>query len=745
MQKSKDVTSDYNYGDDMYGNSRLQNGFIIFQLRGEFVAIRLAFVQEVFDAEKVRPIPRLSTKFEGIYNLRGEILPILNFEYCIFGNIRKDVAGEKQNKKIVVLNYSDQMFGIHVQEINNIVELGDNNYENVPDTVQSSIDLAYLDSIANESDTIIKILDVDAILKSKFPFLEKYRAIDSKSSESESLSLVNRQKEDVRLDLNEQQKDALKEIMNIASGKAIVAMSKLMKNKVKININVEHVNIRDLMEMGRSDVVDPEDMVVGIRATLSKDLNGVIFLLFSLKKLGGFLQEVEMTHQKIGSVSHIDDLSKDTQSSIQEIGNIIISHFCAGISDFLGIDLYHEVPELAVAEYSAVIDGEIATLSRDSDSALFMKTLIEAESQDIDSEIVFIPYYDSIRRFNKWMNVDQVLTALDKKKEKMKKDAQIQQKRTGKKKKKKEQNKTSKAKKKPKSKKEEKDPFADQRDLIEEFEDEFPDKHAIWNGNETKQYVEWKQERKEQKKKEKEEKEANKTTKKAEKEKAFQHISPQRDYRPDSNAIKAFNISPDDLDAFRELGNMGAGNAGNALSQILNKKVYLEIPPAKILSLQEVAERFPSSRKMIGLIGTTKGFFTSNIFLFFRTQHVENLLKEILNSQTKSLKSKSDLNSSEMSAIKEIFSILMGHYVAAISNFIQKKIDPPDYQFFFKNMKNLFGELIKASEKKDLKAIIVETNIRVEEDVELKGEFILVLSPEIVDKVKSRMDEVWGS
>ena len=72
------------------------------------------------------------------------------------------------------------------------------------------------------------------------------------------------------------------------------------------------------------------------------------------------------------------------------------------------------------------------------------------------------------------------------------------------------------------------------------------------------------------------------------------------------------------MDVFRELGNIGAGNAGNALSQMLNKKVYLEIPPAKVMPLADlVSEYSKKNQNLIGYFGVTKGTFETNLILLF--------------------------------------------------------------------------------------------------------------------------------
>ena len=109
----------------------------------------------------------------------------------------------------------------------------------------------------------------------------------------------------------------------------------------------------------------------------------------------------------------------------------------------------------------------------------------------------------------------------------------------------------------------------------------------------------------------------------------------------------------------------------------------------------------------------------------------------------KKINSESDLNAAEKSAIMEISNILMGHYVSAIADFLKVQINPPQYQFFFKNPKGLFEELHRNSGKKELTAIIIETNIQVAQGEPIKGNFILILSPEVTERVKKRMIEVW--
>ena len=51
---------------------------------------------------------------------------------------------------------------------------------------------------------------------------------------------------------------------------------------------------------------------------------------------------------------------------------------------------------------------------------------------------------------------------------------------------------------------------------------------------------------------------------------------------------EVLSLSPMQLDALREIGNIGAGNAATALSQIINRKIDMSVPRLNILPLSEV-------------------------------------------------------------------------------------------------------------------------------------------------------------
>ena len=51
-----------------------------------------------------------------------------------------------------------------------------------------------------------------------------------------------------------------------------------------------------------------------------------------------------------------------------------------------------------------------------------------------------------------------------------------------------------------------------------------------------------------------------------------------------------FNLSPAQLDALREIGNVGAGNSATALSQVINKRIDMNVPKVALVPLENVPD-----------------------------------------------------------------------------------------------------------------------------------------------------------
>lgn len=127
------------------------------------------------------------------------------------------------------------------------------------------------------------------------------------------------------------------------------------------------------------------------------------------------------------------------------------------------------------------------------------------------------------------------------------------------------------------------------------------------------------------------------------------------------------NLTPLQLDAIREVGNIGAGHAVTVLSQLLKQKVAMAVPEVAILPLAEACDVVGGAeQQMVGVYLRVFGGAPSKILYLFPEDKALFLAGLLINDQEKC---RNILGELEVSALKEIGNILTGAYVYAFSNF----------------------------------------------------------------------------
>ncbi|MCQ2969687.1 MAG: chemotaxis protein CheC [Clostridium sp.] len=126
------------------------------------------------------------------------------------------------------------------------------------------------------------------------------------------------------------------------------------------------------------------------------------------------------------------------------------------------------------------------------------------------------------------------------------------------------------------------------------------------------------------------------------------------------------SMSPMQLDALREVFNIGSGNSATSLSVLLNKKIDMVVPNIKIIRLEELLDG-DLTNEVIAVLVKVIGEAPGNILYAFD----ELVAKEI----TKALISNEDVFSEiGMSVISEIGNIIAGAYMNSIVSFTGVKM-----------------------------------------------------------------------
>ena len=121
-----------------------------------------------------------------------------------------------------------------------------------------------------------------------------------------------------------------------------------------------------------------------------------------------------------------------------------------------------------------------------------------------------------------------------------------------------------------------------------------------------------------------------------------------------------------EIDALKEIGNIGAGNAATALSMMLSKKITIKVPQVRIIPFNEVSELVGGPEKLVaGIFLRISGDIDGNILIIISEQDARSLTKILLNYIGDT---NCDLPEMEESALTELVILLEVHILPHFQN-----------------------------------------------------------------------------
>jgi chemotaxis protein CheC len=186
------------------------------------------------------------------------------------------------------------------------------------------------------------------------------------------------------------------------------------------------------------------------------------------------------------------------------------------------------------------------------------------------------------------------------------------------------------------------------------------------------------------------------------------------------------------LDALKEISNIGMGHAATALSQMIGQTIRLRVPHVTVTEISQVPDHLGGAEQMIvGITLQILGDARGSIMLLFPQESAQRLLDSLLGQQSKDL----IMNEMNVSALKEVGNILASAYLSALGNLLNKTLIP-SVPLLAHDMAGAVVDhvLIELSQNSDF-AMMVETDFSGDPNqaLAIKGHFFLLPDPATLD------------
>jgi len=201
---------------------------------------------------------------------------------------------------------------------------------------------------------------------------------------------------------------------------------------------------------------------------------------------------------------------------------------------------------------------------------------------------------------------------------------------------------------------------------------------------------------------------------------------------------EGFQLTPEQLDILKELGNIGSGHAITALSKLLNNEINVSLTSAEIIPFWKVVELFDSPDiEVFGIYSEIHLISDLSIIQLFTKESIINLIKllnEDFRLSIENIRTIDDLDELSLSIITEIGNILSGHYANALADLLSIKIVPNVPTVALDTLNAMFNELIAKYSQISDHLVIIKTKLAVR-DIKLNCSICFIPSLNILNNL----------
>ncbi|MCR4791245.1 MAG: chemotaxis protein CheC [Lachnospiraceae bacterium] len=138
--------------------------------------------------------------------------------------------------------------------------------------------------------------------------------------------------------------------------------------------------------------------------------------------------------------------------------------------------------------------------------------------------------------------------------------------------------------------------------------------------------------------------------------------------------LSLHDVTQNYYDVLKEIGNIGAGNAMTALSQMLGCKVDMGVPQVELLDFAEVGNAIGGEEQiMVGVFLGVEGDITGSMLFLVEQKSAKSLINKVMMGMGDPGEEFTEM---ELSAMQEVGNIITGAYLNSLSTLTNLKIFP---------------------------------------------------------------------
>ena len=137
----------------------LKRQLVVFKVGSEEFAVDILLTKEVVVMREITPVPETQTYVEGVMNLRGNLVPVVDLRK----RLRARVRPGNDERRIIISNCEERLTGLIVDGASEVIRVSDEMIEPPPDLI-SEIGADYVEGVINLGNRFITLVNLKTVL-----------------------------------------------------------------------------------------------------------------------------------------------------------------------------------------------------------------------------------------------------------------------------------------------------------------------------------------------------------------------------------------------------------------------------------------------------------------------------------------------------------------------------------------------------------------------------------------------------
>lgn len=213
------------------------------------------------------------------------------------------------------------------------------------------------------------------------------------------------------------------------------------------------------------------------------------------------------------------------------------------------------------------------------------------------------------------------------------------------------------------------------------------------------------------------------------------HIDPDGETAATVAPIDLDALDAMQLDALREIGNIGAGTAASSLSLMTGQPIGMAVPRVSILPVEAIAERIGGEEQMVvavylQVVGDAPG----HIVFLTPAETAHEVCHQLMGGMVVGEAGVTGFSEMELSALQEIGNIMTGSYLRALADLTRMHLEPTPPALGIDMAAALLGSVLAEVARNSGVALLIETAFE-EEEMPSFGHFVFIPEPAALTRV----------